>query len=135
MLTFITLVLVAALAWFVGAVVYDNSEFVAGLCGAIFIVDVIVLIVAPCTLINRNTRFEYVIEQYNNVNDMVSDYNSLPDSATNKIESLESDIRREILNINSIVSEHKVKSQSLWVGPWYSKEIGDLPKLSINGKR
>ena len=134
MLTFITLIAVGVLSFLGATKLQDKSEFTAFICGVVLFFDILAIIVLPLDLINRNARFEYQIERYNNVQQMVEEYNSLPDSSAHRIESLEADIRDKILDVNNTIAEHKVMSKSLWTGPWYSEKVGNLPKLSLNGK-
>lgn len=93
---------------------------------------VITTIITSMTLINRNARFDYMVEEYENVRGIVEQYNSCPDSSAFRIVSLEQDIRDRVLETNNLISEHKVMSKSPWVGPWYSEKVGNLEKLKLN---
>lgn len=96
------------------------------------VVVAVFMVVVPLTLINRNSRFEYTAEEYNNMKSLVEQYNNCPDSSAFRIVSLEQDIREDVLDMNNTISEHKVMSKSPWVGPWYSEKVGRLEKLKLN---
>lgn len=84
------------------------------------------------SLVNINKEFEYTIEKYGNLKTLVEEYNETVDSTG--YPELEYDIRKQVVDMNNEISEHKVMCKSIWKGPWYSKEIGALPKLSVKRK-
>lgn len=84
------------------------------------------------SLVNIGKEFEYTIEKYGNLKTLVEEYNETVDSTG--YPELEYDIRKQVVDMNNEISEHKVMRKSIWKGPWYSKEIGDLPKLSVKRK-
>lgn len=122
----ISLTVICAVACFL----LNRFEFIQVIAFTISVVSGITLIITVSTLANRGQRFENTIEQYENVKCMADDYNSLPDSCKFS-QTFEYDIRMACLEINNIISEHKVMCKSLWVGPWYSERIGKLEKVRV----
>lgn len=88
------------------------------------------------SFINIGRKFDLEIEEYENLRMQVEEYNSLSDSTMAvlavKVPSLEYDIRKEVIRVNNRISQHKVMSGSIWVGPWYSEKVGSLEKLRLN---
>ncbi len=129
MFTFIILSVIVAICilWFIFDAWYDEVAVLIG-CIAFFI-----LLILTVSLCNRNKRFDNIKEQYENIKMQVDDYNNLPDSIKNV--SFEYDMRKNVIKMNDVISEHKVMSKSIWTGPWYSEEVGNLEKLHLIMKK
>jgi len=78
------------------------------------------------SLININKSFEYTVERYENLKKTVDECYS--DTYIDLY------LRDEVISMNNEISKHKVMHNSIWKGPWYSKEVGELPKISLDRK-
>lgn len=108
---------------------YNGWDTVCGISGTVAFIVALALFIISLTLINRQAKFNYIIEQHDNLELMVNSYNVQSNAI--KVESLEYDIREKVLEMNNTVSKHKVMSQSIWVKPWYSETVGNLKKLEV----
>ncbi len=134
-MTFVLLFVILNVACFLIWFGYKKSNLYNGwndccvISGTVAFVVTLALFVLSLTLINRQAKFNYIIEQHDNLELMVKSYNVQSDAI--KIESLEYDIREKVLEMNNTISKHKVMSQSIWVNPWYSETVGNLKKLEV----
>ena len=131
MLTLILLFIIAAILLPIGicglrkSVCFEKNYVIPCLVFGIFFG--VGWISSTCSLINRNTRFDYIKEQYNNLKTISECYDTRD---KDRIESIT--LRSDVLQMNNLISEHKVKSQSPWVSVWYSKEVGDLKPITVS---
>lgn len=128
----LTIILLAAIT--IGCIIWScKSDWdVQDVAIAFAIVMCLSLSIVLLTLCNRGKRFEYAKQEYLNLKTQVEEYNSLPDSC--KLVTFEYDIRKDVLAMNNKISRHAVMHKSIWKGPWFSEEIGQLPKLHIVAK-
>lgn len=93
---------------------------------------VIAFLLNLCTyasLININKSFEYTVERYDNLKKSFDEL-----YGGNESDFVQYDMRKEVISMNDEISKHKVMHNSIWKGPWYSKEVGELPKISLYRK-
>ena len=86
------------------------------------VISAFALAVALIALLIRQSEFDYTKEQYYNLKSQVEYVES--DIVLN-----DANLRNQVLGMNNKISSHKVYSRNWWVGTYYSKEIGNLPKL------
>lgn len=129
MLTIILLLVSGVILLIIGYLVHDryNFDVLVVICFIVGAFSLIAGITSSLTLINRQARFDYVIERYNNLKAITECYDN---DSKDKIEALT--LREDILEMNNLISEHKVKSQSPWVNVWYSEEVGNLEPIKVN---
>ena len=94
-------------------IIWLATEFLLNLC-------------TYASLININKSFEYTVERYENLKKTVDECYS--DTYIDLY------LRDEVISMNNEISKHKVMHNSIWKGPWYSKEVGELPKISLDRK-
>ena len=112
--------------------IYAKGEYCNIALNFIIVIAFLLNIAIYTSLVNIGKEFEYTIEKYDNLKTLVEEYNETVDSTG--YPELEYDIRKQVVDMNNEISEHKVMRKSIWKGPWYSKEIGALPKLSVKRK-
>lgn len=130
MLTIILLLVLGIVLVSFGVALLDRTNIddviLASLIGigmSAFLIGIVLLF----TLVNRQTRFDYTIERYNNLKAITECYDS---DSKDKIEAFT--LREDILKMNNLISAHKVKSQSPWVNVWYSEKIGNLEPIKVS---
>lgn len=129
MLTIVLLLVLGIVLFIIGHLLYDRYDF-DDLDIVCFVIGVFMFtagVISSLSLINRQTRFNYVIERYNNLKAITECYDS---DSKDKIEAFT--LREDILRMNNLISAHKVKSQSPWVNVWYSEEIGNLEPIKVS---
>jgi hypothetical protein len=100
---------------------YRSYEFEpAAWIGAI--VGGIAVVIISIVLINEENEFAYNKEQYYNLQKQVETL-SKDDIVTGE------NLRNQVLEMNNMISKHKIYSKSSWVGVFYSEEIGSLEPL------
>lgn len=129
MLTIVLLLVLGVILPLIGYLLYDRYDFdvLGGICLVVGVLLFIASIVSSLSLINRQARFNYVIERYNNLKAITECYDS---NSKDKIEAFT--LREDILKMNNLISKHKVNSQSPWVNVWYSEEIGNLEPIKVS---
>ena len=105
----------ASCRWFWG-------DFCCVLACVFGIISAFVLAVALIALPIQQSEFDYTKEEYYNLKVQVEYVES--DIVLN-----DANLRNQVLEMNNKISSHKVYSRNWWVGVYYSKEIGNLPKL------
>jgi Ni/Fe-hydrogenase subunit HybB-like protein len=86
------------------------------------IVGGIAVVIISIVLINEENEFAYNKEQYYNLQKQVETL-SKDNIVTGE------NLRNQVLEMNNMISKHKIYSKSLWVGVFYSEEIGSLEPL------
>lgn len=86
------------------------------------IVGGIAVVIISIVLINEENEFAYNKEQYYNLQKQVETL-SKDDIVTGE------NLRNQVLEMNNMISKHKIYSKSSWVGVFYSEEIGSLEPL------
>lgn len=100
---------------------YRSDEFEpAAWIGAI--VGGIAVVIISIVLINEENEFAYNKEQYYNLQKQVETL-SKDNIVTGE------NLRNQVLEMNNMISKHKIYSKSSWVGVFYSEEIGNLEPL------
>lgn len=131
MLTFITLSIATIVLLLGGFLIgkhasYDYEWLEATLIG-LGICTLSALIISSLVLININTRFEAIQNEYQVVREMVDSYDG--QDYGNMTALTES-----VVNINSRIANHKAHYKSKWTGPWYSEDIAKLEPITFNKK-
>lgn len=86
------------------------------------IVGGIAVVIISIVLINEENEFAYNKEQYYNLQKQVETL-SKDNIVTGE------NLRNQVLEMNNMISKHKIYSKSSWVGVFYSEEIGNLEPL------
>ena len=86
------------------------------------VISAFALAVALIALLVRQSEFDYTKEQYYNLKSQV-------EYVETDIILNDANLRNQVFEMNNKISSHKVYSRNWWVGTYYSKEIGNLPKL------
>lgn len=120
MLTLIILC-VSAIVFLIFAVKKDSA-----FCLVTGFILAIAFVMATLTLINVRYRLECTKEECQNAIAIAQAYDN---GDKDRIEAL--DLMKLVTKTNNTISHHRVLSQSPWVGLWYSKEVGDLPKIQL----
>jgi uncharacterized membrane protein len=79
------------------------------------------ILIGEISLINTNTKKQESINTYNNLIEFINCY------GTNGIET-------EIIEMNNKIDENKLYHDNIWIGVWYSKEIGNLKEINCINK-
>lgn len=82
----------------------------------------IAVVIISIVLINEENEFAYNKEQYYNLQKQVETL-SKDNIVTGE------NLRNQVLEMNNMISKHKIYSKSSWVGVFYSEEIGNLEPL------
>ena len=91
-------------------------------------IGVALLILIPDAIITYNSEFDYIKEEYYNLERQVNTI-EYDDIVTDK------NLRSQVLEMNNKISKHKVYSKSKIIGIWYSEEIGNLKPLEWKSKK
>lgn len=102
--------------------VNDEHECVKVLCWSFGIVFSTVFIAMIISTINLNYEFDYIKEEYGNLKQQV-EYVRKDNVVTSE------NLRNQVLEMNNKISEHKIYSKNMFIGIYYSKDIGNLEKL------
>lgn len=120
MLTLIVLCILAI--GFLTVAVKKDSSF----CAITGFILALAFVVSILTLINIKYRLECEKDECLNAIYIAQTYDN---GDKDRIEAL--DLMQLVVKTNNTISRHHVLSKSPWVGLWYSKEIGDLPKIQL----
>ena len=96
--------------------------------GGLVLVMILALVCIVPDIIKTRIEFDYIKEQYYNLERQINTI-EYDDIVTDK------NLRNQVLEMNNIISEHKVKSKNIWVDVWYSDEIGKLKPLVWKSKK
>ena len=129
MYTFITLgaaALFFLIIFIITVIIFDDDVTVVGTVSFVFSIFLwIALICCSISLINKNARFERIIEDYNITKQLVENY--VPGVYANSQSIIE-----KTIELNEIIVNHKTFSKSKWTNLWYSEKVGNLEPLYIN---
>ena len=112
---------------FLTGCVRENIDIVRG-GGLLLLAILTVLIFLVPDIIKTRIEFDYIKEKYYNLERQINTI-EYDDIVTDK------NLRNQVLEMNNIISEHKVKSKNIWVDVWYSDEIGKLKPLVWKSKK
>lgn len=96
--------------------------------GALVLVMIFALVCIVPDIISAHIEFDYIKEKYYNLERQINTI-EYDDIVTDK------NLRNQVLEMNNTISEHKVKSKNIWVGDWYSEEIGNIKPLEWKSKK
>ena len=120
---FIVLGMVLVLGFFAAYVgVYYDCDILDTIGWISSIASSVGFVIALLFLPTLQSEFDNTKEQYYNLKAQVEYVES--DIVLN-----DANLRNQVLEMNNKISTHKVYSRNWWVGVYYSKEIGNLPKL------
>lgn len=100
-----------------------------GVSAVCFVAEACILI----SLIGQNAEFEQDKERYYNTKNMIEQCCEFSTDSTQNAVIYEN--RSKILEINNMISEHKVYSKNKWKNVWYSEEIGNLKPIEYKTKK
>lgn len=132
MLTFILLVIIVIVSVSV-AIIINNSKFCGSLDGlagtlcAVGIITFIGLVITACSLINVNTRFEAIQNEYEVIAEMVQSYDGQDYGNMTAL-------TEAIVEMNGKIAQHKAHYKSKWTGPWFSEDIANLQPIVFSKK-
>ena len=112
---------------FLTGCVRENCDIARG-GGFLLLAVLTALIVIVPDIIKTRIEFDYIKEKYYNLERQINTI-EYDDIVTDK------NLRNQVLEMNNIISEHKVKSKNIWVDVWYSDEIGKLKPLVWKSKK
>ena len=112
---------------FLNGCVRGNEDIARG-AGLLALVTFGILICMVPDIEKAHIEFDYIKEKYYNLERQINtiEYDVI---VTDK------NLRNQVLEMNNIISEHKVKSKNIWVDAWYSEEIGKLKPLEWKSKK
>lgn len=113
---------------------WDDFFTVLGIAN--FIVSGVCFVALACvlvSLIGQNAEFEQDKERYYNTKNMIEECCEMASDSTKN--TIIYDNRSRILEINNMISEHKVYSKNKWKNVWYSEEIGNLKPIEYKPKK
>ena len=125
MLSFIFIGGLGLLFLLIGAIIAAHKTYVDDNCGVFFGIGAFFLfatIVMGLSLINRGTRFNAIISDYNNTAALVESYEGYEFGNMSYLTT-------KIISINDTIAKHNAHAESLWTGLWYSKEVGALEPI------
>lgn len=79
------------------------------------------------SLINREARWEAIINDYENTVALIETYDG-------SNYGNESSLPEHVLYLNTKIANHKAMVKSKWSGAWYSEEIGNLTPITFKMK-
>ena len=85
------------------------------------------LIGAGVSLINKNTRFVAVQNEYQVITEMIESYDG---QDFGNMASL----TEAVVHMNQVIARHKAHYNSPWTGLWYSEDIANLEPIRFTGK-
>ena len=104
-----------------------SSDILFYSSGGLLLIAVLALICIIPDIISTRIEFDYVIEKYHNLERQINT-TEYDDIVTDK------NLRNQVLDMNNVISEHKVKSKNILVNLWFSEEIGNLKPLEWKSK-
>ena len=96
---------------------YDGTPFlfIACLFATIFVCEL-------ASLINIERGFQTTINKYEITKVLIENYT--PNDYGNQ-----SDLLKQVIDVNNAIAKHKSHAGNIWTGVWYSEEIGSLEPL------
>ena len=89
------------------------------------VISGIIFVIMLSILTTIESDFDYTKETYYNLKNQI-EYVSHDDIVTSE------NLRNQVLEMNNIISKHKIYSKNKWTNLWYSSEIGNLTPLKWN---
>lgn len=121
-----TLFILGCFIFLYGCVCRSDDAAHGGLLLILAVIACLIFIVPD--IISAHIEFDYIKEKYYNLERQINTI-EYDDIVTDK------NLRNQVLEMNNIISEHKVKSKNVWVDAWYSEEIGKLKPLEWKSKK
>ena len=102
----------------------DGLTFIFALIGALGLTG---LIIALCTLINIDRHFEARVNEYEALSAMVESYDG---QDYGNMQAL----TEQVVQMNTIIANHKAYCGNKWTGIWYSEDIAKLEPIKFGKK-